>query len=96
MTKHRTEEIYDNEMAPLVSKLIEIAKREKIPMLVSVGMFDPDGDRMSCDTKIPGEIPRDVGVNNRHALAFSLIRGHDGFDTAAGLMISQHHREDTP
>jgi hypothetical protein len=52
MSKHRTEQVYDDEMAPLVARLIEIAKREKIPFYVLAGMLDEDGGPMGCTTSL--------------------------------------------
>jgi hypothetical protein len=92
--KHRTEQVYDDEMSPLVAQLIDIAKREGIPLFVSAALFNPDGSRLSCETKIPGSLPENKGMNNRHALAMNLVRSHDGMDTAAGLMITRHHAEE--
>jgi hypothetical protein len=33
--KHRTEEVFDNEIHPLLTRIFEIADREGIPLLVS-------------------------------------------------------------
>lgn len=96
MPKHRTEQVYDDEMSPLIAQLIAIAKRENIPLLVSAGMLGEDGAPMTCDTVI-GAAKADrfaPGIDNRHDLAFELIRGHRGFDTAAGLAITRHHPKD--
>lgn len=97
--KHRTEVVYDSEMAPLVARLIEIAKRERIPLLVSAGMINERGGRMTCDTLVADtDAPTGPGIVNRYALCKELIRGHEGFDTAAGLWITRHHptEEGTP
>jgi hypothetical protein len=96
--RHPTERAYDDEMSPLVAQLIALAKRHKIPLLVSAGMRRPDGGQMTCDTLIihgrkdPDSIP---GIENRLNLAHAVVRGHAGFDNAAGLMISRFH-EDAP
>lgn len=94
--KHHTEQIYDAEMAPLVAKLIEISKREKIPLLVSAGLLLDGEDPGGCCTLLvygnkEGQDRRLLGQENRLNLALGVIRGHNGFDRAAGLMISRFH-----
>lgn len=96
-TTHRTEQVYDGEMFPLVAKLIEIAKRENMPLLVSAGMLGPDGEPMMCSTLI-GAAKADrfaPGIDNRYGLAHGIVRGHSGFDTAAGLIITRYHEPET-
>lgn len=90
--KHRTEQVHDEEMAPLVAQLIEIAKREGIPLLVSAGMLDSDGDPLLCDTMIAESVEDCIapGIRNRHRLCIEILRGHGGFDTACRLMITGH------
>jgi hypothetical protein len=94
--KHRTEQVYDDEMSPLVTQLIAIARREGIPLLVSAGMLDPDGDGLMCNTLIchgrghPGFMG---GIENRLGLALGVIQGHSGFDTASALVITRHHND---
>lgn len=107
MTKHRTEQVYDDEMSPLVAQLIAIANRENIPLFVSAGMVcEADGDGEPFDTPLAttcttnvgqdGCDPRLEGMVNRHSLAFGVIRGHAGFDTACGLMISRYPKGKDP
>lgn len=95
--KHRTETVYDDEMNPLVAKLIEIAKREGIPLFISAGMIDANGGPMTCDTCIQESLadtpPVLRGIRNRQGLALNLMRGHAGLDRAAGLVISRYHPE---
>lgn len=94
MAKHRTEQVYDDEIAPLVSQIVAICKREEIPILISAGMFNEEGVPMTCDSKLRHGIASKVqlpGVDNRYSLAFEIIRGHAGFDTASGLAITRHH-----
>lgn len=96
--RHPTERAYDEEFSPLVAQLIELAKKHKIPLLVSAGMRRPDGAQMTCDTLIlhgrydPDCIP---GVENRLALANAVVRGHRGFDHASALQISRFHEDAT-
>lgn len=96
--KHRTEEVYDNEIAPLMAKIIEIAKRENIPMLVSFGMKMEDGTAGCCTTALsPDTEDMDAGLRgfrNRVGLALGVLRGHAGFDTAAALMITRYHPQE--
>jgi hypothetical protein len=100
--KHRTEHVYDTEMAPLIAQLIKIADREGIPLLVSAGMLDPQGGRMTADTLLLGRVREDVaqsdiaGTANRYRLCIELIRGHEGLDRAAGLVISRFHPDPPP
>lgn len=92
MGKHRTEAAYDDEMFSLVARLIEIARREGVPLMVSAGMLDPEGEPMGCTTLVvDGADPELAGYSNRLKLAVGVVRGHSGFDTAAGLMITRHH-----
>ena len=98
MATDRTEAVYDEEMAPLVQRLIEIAKRERIPLLVSAAMVMPDGTAGGCLTALGFDDadPRLKGMQNRHGLSVGVMRGHSGFDTASGLVITRHHREEEP
>lgn len=96
MSKHETEEIYDTQMAPLVAELIGIAKANDIPLVLSAGMIDPDGEVIGCTTVIPSKRPELAGPVNRHQLATKIFRGHSGFDTACGMVITRHHDNDIP
>lgn len=52
------EDIYDNEIAPLMSQIIEICRREKIPMMASLEYRHSDdtgdGEHLCCTTHLPG------------------------------------------
>lgn len=91
--KHRTEQVHDEEMAPLVAQLIEIAKREGIPLLVSAGMLADDGEEMLCTTIIADAKDDCIapGARNRFGLCVGIVRGHGGFNTASALAITRHH-----
>lgn len=93
--RHRTEQVYDDEMAPLVSEIIQIATRERVPLLLSVGMLNPEGGPAGCTSLILHGpelgLPELRGMENRFGLANGVIRGHGGFDTAAGMMITRYH-----
>ena len=88
--KHSTEAAYDDHMAPLVARLIEVAKRAGVALFVTAGMLDESGGEIGCTTRIDGSA-RLAGYNNRIGLMAGIARGHNGFDTAAGLMITKHH-----
>lgn len=95
--KHPTERAYDEHLAPLVSQLIDLAKQHGVPLFISASMYltDDAGDvtRGSAITMIcPGDREWS-GVANRMELARGVLLGHDGFDTAAGLMITRFHPE---
>lgn len=92
--KDRREEVYDSEISPLVWRIIEIAKREQIPMIMSFGMRDESGTPMTSDTALQfGTKGNDFlsAIENRYALAMGVVRGHPGFDTAKSLRIVSHH-----
>lgn len=96
MSKHRTEQVYDDEMAPLVARLIEISKREGIPLLVNAGMLDANGEPLQCITLLgrgPEGDDRLAGIDNRHGLCDGILRGDERFDRAAGLVITRFHSE---
>ena len=96
MEKHQTEDVYDEEIYPLVAQIIEIAKRAKIPLFISAGtlcVVDGELDPTTCATLVThGEegAPELKGMENRHALCLEIVRGHSGFDTASAMMITRH------
>lgn len=84
MAKHTTEQVYDEQMAPLVRRLIEIANANKIPLFLSAGMIMPDG-RPGCSTTLVGTEgcdPKLSGAVNRYGFCASLVRGPASLDTA--------------
>lgn len=91
-TRHATEQAYDEEMAPLVAKLIAIAKERGIPLLVSAGMLDEDGEHMGCTTLIP-EANGFRGFTNRMQLCSGILRGDTRFDTASSMQITRYHTD---
>ena len=96
--KHKTEQVYDDEIAPLMVQIIKICKRDGIPMMASFGMKDENGEAIGCSTLLAGSPEADDGLNgyrNRFGLGIGIARGHSGFDTAAGLMITRHHKPKT-
>jgi hypothetical protein len=51
----KREDIYDTEIAPLMTKIIEVCNREEIPMLATFQYTDPDAEEAGyCTTNIPG------------------------------------------
>lgn len=88
--KHPTEVVYDEEMAPLVSELIAIAKRAGLPLLVSAGMVLEDGPGC-CTTLVDTQVPELAGAENRLALSTGIIRGDSRFDRVAGMAITRYH-----
>jgi hypothetical protein len=88
-----TEKIYDEKMEPLVAQLIGIAREHGIPLLVHAALRQESGEVIGCLTQVPGDLEaRDLdGARNRHGLSGGIVRGHAGFDTAAGLAITRHH-----
>ena len=51
------EKVYDEEIAPLMSKIIEVCKKHKIPMITAFNYDNKDGesDRGFCATYLPFE-----------------------------------------
>lgn len=91
------EEVYDEEIAPLMAKILEICKRENMPMFASFAVKGEDGSVLGCSLLLAEE--HDDGLNgyrNRLGLCLGIVRGHDGFDTAAGLMITRHRKPVDP
>lgn len=77
MFKHRSEQVYDDEISPLVSQIIAIARRERMPLLISAGMRDEHGGEMTCDTALIWGDGGDAGlvdVEARHRVAFEMVR----------------------
>lgn len=55
------EEVYDNEIAPLMDQIIEICKRARMPMVASFCYLrDEDGEEGICTTRLPGGRPSEV------------------------------------
>lgn len=100
MEKHETERVYDDEMSPLVARLIEIAKANNIPLFLSAGMLcvvDGELDPTTCASMIPMDDAGDKrldGLVNRHRLCLEIVRGHSGFDTACAMAITRHHKRE--
>jgi len=60
------ESVYDHEISPLVTKIIEVCKRENMPLLLSVTFkHDAEEDASGrCTTHLPG----DVRFHRAHAM----------------------------
>lgn len=93
------EQVYDDQINPLVAHILAICKEHQIPILISAGMVNDDGEPLMCSSILchGKESANQLrGIENRYSLALGIIQGHSGFDTAAGLMITRNHPEDTP
>lgn len=55
MTKPNAEQVYDAEIAPLMSKIIAICKENKIPMLADFAIGHADDEGLKCTTVIFGD-----------------------------------------
>lgn len=90
MAKHASERIYDEQMAPLVERLIEVAKANKIPLFLSAGMVLSDGQPGCCTILVIDGVeevePRLGGAANRFKLCTTLVRGPSSLDTATRLI----------
>lgn len=49
------ERVYDSEISPLMTKIIEICKREKIPMVATFAYANDDEKVHMCTTILPFE-----------------------------------------
>lgn len=49
------EDVYDNEIAPLMSKVIDLCKTHGIPMLATFQYTEPGDEPGFCTTQIPAE-----------------------------------------
>lgn len=94
MEKHRTEIVYDELMAPLVTQLIEIAKEHKVPLFVTAGMVLLDGKPGVCTTLVAKDVeasdPRLGGLVNRLRICAGVMQGGPSFDTAERLAVTGH------
>mgnify|MGYP001619842868 CR=1 FL=1 len=101
MKPHRTEEVYDAEIAPLVTQIIEICQRENLPLLVNVGLMLPD-DQNGTDGYIPSQCttfvrgssppmgPPTSGLTHRHELCLLILDGDGRWDTAGSLRVTSN------
>lgn len=89
LPSHPTEVVHDAEISPLVQQIVDIARREGLPLLISIGMISPKGGTITCDTVLAHDKePRFRGIENRHVLAFTLIRANDPrLDGVSGVSI---------
>lgn len=54
-TKPDHEPVYDAEINPLMARIIEICKRDSIPMLASFWLRNDDDGPLRCTTYAPGD-----------------------------------------
>ena len=97
MKPHRTEEVYDAEIAPLVTQIIEICQRENLPLLMHVGLMLPDEGKYiigGCVTLVPGAAvsgsPHTSGMTHRHELCQLILDGDGRWDTAGSLRVTSN------
>jgi hypothetical protein len=68
-TRTPKEVIYDEQMAPLITQLIQIAQEHKIALLLDADIGEVDGD-FFCTTCIPSE----QGTPERHKQSLTLLK----------------------
>ncbi|ANY67293.1 hypothetical protein BBD42_13025 [Paenibacillus sp. BIHB 4019] len=87
------ESIYDNEIEPLMKQIIEICKREQLPMAATFYLQehrndgDHDGEPMYCTTELP--FPGDtVGHEHIKYVSEAMRYGKQGKPFVASYMIT--------
>lgn len=73
------EQVYDNEISPLMAQIIEICKRENIPMVASfcyaLGLGEDDHEGVSyCTTNLPFIDPKGNWQTPEYLKAIAIIR----------------------
>jgi hypothetical protein len=89
--RHPTERVYDEQIAPLVAQIIDIAKEHGIPFFCTAGMIMRDGSAGGCTTKVG--TPTDArlhGVVNQHGWCQTIAR-NGRWQTAARAMVTSYH-----
>jgi hypothetical protein len=88
--RHETERIYDEEMSPLIDRLLRIAADNNIPLFLDVGMII-GGIPGASTSRIQGDAPRMelLGRLQRHELCRTIAMGDSRFDRAHGLAMIQ-------
>lgn len=92
MEKPRTERVYDEEMLPLIERLAEIAMREKMPLLCSVGIVLEKDGALCLGTgttfRVESASSEFVGIVNRFALSLEILTSKKSeLDTASEIEI---------
>jgi hypothetical protein len=86
-----TEAIYDSEIAPLMTQIIAICDRAKIPVLASFQLTsdvdDPDGAMLCTTAIIPSDDTVGLALNLRRAC--EIIQG-DRTSITFGMRITKH------
>jgi hypothetical protein len=49
------ENIYDEQISPLMQQIIAISREHKIALFFSARLEDEDGDQLYCTTHLPGD-----------------------------------------
>jgi hypothetical protein len=65
------EAIYDAEIAPLMTQILEVCKREQIAMIASFDIPNDDDPELACTSMVPDE----DGNPERHQHAHRIING---------------------
>ena len=65
------EEIYDDQIAPLMSKIIEICKANKIANLCTFALDDEDGEQLACTTAM---LTEEFDPPEEYKQAFDIIK----------------------
>jgi hypothetical protein len=73
MTERTKEQVYDEEIYPLMAKIIEITKRHKIAMFLHFEIPTPDNPTLSCSTFLGNQDGLDP--SNMQAAFYVLTQG---------------------
>lgn len=60
-----TEKIYDEQIAPLMTKIIEICMKNEMPIFAHFPLNDADGERLACTTAACYSVEEDVLLFNK-------------------------------
>lgn len=93
----KREDVYDNEINPLMARIIEICKRHEIPVLATFQYTEPGEEAGFCTTSIPFGHEADAlretrsawnAKRNAPALSVTETTGPDGHRTISVRRIS--------
>lgn len=87
MTKATKEQVYDAEISPLMAKVIEICKREKIAVLANFQLSVEGEEDLRCTTAL---LDRESKPSQEQLSALSLLR--DGY---AAFVITTRQSSDS-
>ena len=69
------EQVYDEQIAPLMTQIIEICEKNNIGMLADFEIPNDEDPDLCCTTGLPGENDE---VSRRHSLARQVLMGRIG------------------